>query len=235
MRIGALVLLRDGLAVQSYGWEVIRGLGRLQGVLDALDDYGCDEVAVIRPVRAQDTDTALAKDIAALERCSTMTPLSFGGGIRCARQLSLLQGLPVERLVLSSAFLERDDTLIEQASQTFGKQAIQCLLPVRRNGTHLEVFCPARGGFRLLTGESMTRIEALCNELILLDMTHEGTANSFDFTLLDAAGFPPERTLLSGGIGEQTIARAREARVAAVLLDNRMLHREHATLGYRHG
>ncbi len=235
MRIGAMVLLREGVAVQSYGWQLVRGLGRLQGVLDALDDYGCDEIAVIRPVRDSDTDTALAEDIHQLGQCSTMTPLSFGGGIRCAKQLSLLQELPVERLVLSSAVLKGERELIEQASQSFGKQAIQCLLPVRRHRQKIEVFCPAHGCFQPLSGQTLELIDALCNELILVDTTHEGVPNSFDFALLEALSFPRERTLLSGGIGTKTVAKAADSGVAAVLLDNRMLHREYATEAYRRG
>lgn len=234
MRIGAMVLLRNGRAVQSYGWQRMRDLGRLQGVLDALDDYGCDEIAIVRPVRDHDTDIALAADIDQLSHCSTMTPLSFGGGIRNAQHLSLLQGLPIERLVLSSAFLHGEWQLTEQASQLFGKQAIQCLLPARRNGRRLEVFCPASASFQALPSEVIELIAGLCNELILVDMANEGTPNSFDFALLDALRFPPERTLLSGGIGQETVAQAAAAGIAAVLLDNRMLHAEYATDGYRH-
>ena len=44
MRIGSTVLLIDRLCVQSYGWSRLRPLGVLQGVIDSLEEYHCDEV-----------------------------------------------------------------------------------------------------------------------------------------------------------------------------------------------
>ena len=134
MRIGSSVLLSGQCCVQSYNWSFLRPLGKLQTVVDELENFECDEIAIIRPVRKQDLLQDFAGDVDLLRRLKSMTPISFGGGIRSARHLQLIDGLPIERLILTSAFLSEDRTLLENAIRHFGRQSIQCLLPIVRVG-----------------------------------------------------------------------------------------------------
>ena len=106
MRVGSMVLLSEQHCVQSYEWGLMRPLGNFQSVLDSLEEYCCDEVAIIRPVRSNDSFKNFQRDIETLQKLKTMTPISFGGGIRTKEHLNILQGLPIERLVFSSMFLD---------------------------------------------------------------------------------------------------------------------------------
>ena len=47
-RIGASVIIKDQRAVQSYRWNVLRPLGEIQTVFSFLDEYECDEIAIMR-------------------------------------------------------------------------------------------------------------------------------------------------------------------------------------------
>ena len=109
--------------------NLIRPLGSLITVIEYLDNYGCDEISIIRPIRKKDNLDALKRDLEEIKLLKTMTPLCFGGGIRTIENLNLLRGLPIERLVLSSGFINTNKRMIKKAIELYGRQAIIAMLP----------------------------------------------------------------------------------------------------------
>ena len=100
MRVGASVILKNGLAVQSYGWDTLRPLGILSSVLSSLDEYECDEISVLRYARGQQSQTYFDVDTECLKNCVTSSPISFGGGIKTQKDLDVIRELPIERLAI---------------------------------------------------------------------------------------------------------------------------------------
>lgn len=234
MRVGSIVLLNTQRCVQSYNWEILRPLGELQGVLDSLEEYQCDEVAIIRPVRNQDTFEQFEADIQVLKRLKTMTPISFGGGIRSRKHLALLKDLPVERLVFSSAFLKKDNGLLDEAKSLFGHQAIQCLLPIRMAKEDRQVFCSENATFISTDEVDFSFIQAYANEIILFDIECEGEKNRFDFEFLSSVPIDNKKIIVSGGIGQESVRIANEKGVASVMIDNKVLHKEYSISSYKY-
>ncbi|PJC86304.1 hypothetical protein CSW98_08785 [Vibrio sp. HA2012] len=234
MRIGATVLLSEQQCVQSYEWNRVRPLGSLQGVLDSLEEYHCDEVTIIRPVRHDDTLLQFQQDIEVITALKTMTPISFGGGIRSVEHLKLFKDLPIERLVFSSAFLEKNRNLIVMANELFGRQAIQCLLPVAYRGSDVVVYHCSQRRFIPFSEIDIEFIDELANEVVLFDILHEGSRDKFDWALLEGVPFPFGKLIISGGVGEKTLHIARQKNLASVLIDNKVLHQEYSISGYKH-
>ena len=234
MRVGSTVLLSEQRCVQSYEWSLKRPLGSLQGVLDSLEEYHCDEVAIIRPVRANDSLKCFQQDIKVVQQLTTMTPISFGGGIRTIEHLNLLQDLPIERLVFSSLFLDNEEALISKAKDLFGHQAIQCLLPMMMREGEAYVYHSEHNVYIPFSSIDCAFISELANEIILFDIKHEGQNDCFDWLLLDSTPFTTKKIIISGGIGHQDIKKAAFKNVASVLIDNKILHQEYSILGYKH-
>lgn len=234
MRIGSTILLKEQLCVQSYGWNTIRPLGTLQGVLDSLEEYQCDEVAIIRPVRKNDTLNSFQEDIQVIKALKTMTPISFGGGIRSLEHLKLLQGLPIERIVFSSAFFEKKRELITVAIDLFGHQAIKCLLPVCYQQGEVHVYHSSIGSYIPLSTIDTQFIDELANEIVLFDTQHEGCNDQFDWSILPEVPFALDKLIISGGVGKKTQLIARQKNIASVLIDNKVLHQEYSILGYKY-
>jgi phosphoribosylformimino-5-aminoimidazole carboxamide ribonucleotide (ProFAR) isomerase len=234
MRIGSMVLLSEQNCIQSYKWKLKRPLGIIQGVLDSLEEYQCDEVAIIRPVRVNDSFADFQKDIEVVKKLSSMTPISFGGGVRTLEHLKLLQDLPIERLIFSSAFIEQNEKLILSAKNLFGHQAIQCLLPITRKGTEIWVYNSSKNNYTSLTSVDIQFINELANEVVLFDITHEGMSNSFDWSLLKNMPFDSKKIVVSGGIGKADIQKSQVNGIASVLIDNKILHQEYSISGYKH-
>ena len=239
MRVGANVLMREQRGVQSYNWSLQRPLGNLQWVIDELGAYECDEIAIIRPVKANDSLQTFKRDLSQLRRLKSLTPISLGGGLRDVQQLSLLQGLPIERLIFSSAFIENNESLIRSASQIFGRQSIQCLLPLKLNVNNLSIFHSAKAAYKNIDRLNLPFIDEFANEIIIYDTQHEGEYDTFDQRLLSTLqahhSFDYGKLIVSGGVGHNTVNWAMQKGLASVLIDNKALHAEYAIEGYKHG
>jgi len=234
MRIGSSIILLDGYCYQSYGWNTMRPLGKLQTVIDSLEEYQCDEIAVIRPVRDFDTIESFQKDISELMNINCMTPLSFGGGLRDIKQIDLLHDLPIERLIFSSAFIHKEDSeVIEYATHLYGHQAIQCLLPFSYIEGEVYIFSSKNNEFISLDSVDLNFIIKYANEIILLDTNNEGLHNEFVIDIIDKIKIDNNKILISGGIGKVSIKIAKNHDIASVLIDNKVLHNEFSIKGYK--
>ena len=100
----------------------MRPLGQLQNVLNHLDKYELDEICIVRPIR--NNDESFHSDIERIKKAKSSTPLAFGGGIRSMDDINFLEGLPIERFVVSSALFFDDIKLIERLHGKYGKQSI---------------------------------------------------------------------------------------------------------------
>jgi len=235
MRVGSTLLLKNKKCYQSYNWNSFRPLGSLQVAIDSLNEYGCDEVAIIRPVRDCDSLNLFSQDLDVLREMKTMTPICFGGGIRSPQHLELLEGLPVERLVFSSAFIESNHTLVDSARQLFGKQAIQCLLPIKLVSDNVYVYDSNKAKFIELNIVDLTLISELANEVVLYDTNNDGGHDSFDKSLIERLPIEKHKLVVTGGVGKSTIDWARREGLASVLIDNKVLHKEYSIRGFKNG
>ena len=235
MRIGSNILFYDSYCYQSYGWEKFRPLGRLQDVVSALESYECDEIAIIRPIRNNDTFKLFESDLNVIKSVNCMTPISFGGGLRDFRCIDMLHDLPIERLVFSSKFIDGSYDVIEYATRLYGHQAIQCLLPFRIIESRLEIFNSKINQYINSDCIDFKKIGILANEIVLFDSTNEGFDNKFDMKVFDFIDIDYKKIIVSGGAGRQTINSVKNYNIASVLIDNRVLHSEYSIKRYRNG
>ena len=235
MRVGCTLLLSEQKCVQSYKWNKIRALGSLQIAVDSIEEYGIDEIAIIRLIRSKDKIINFIKDLEIIENLKTMTPISFGGGIRTEEHLRLLKNLPIERLIFSSAFIQSDRNIIEKSQALFGSQAILCLLPIKTINNTIFVFNSSLEAFVNIDDLNIKFINDFSNEIILYDIDNEGEENKFDFQLINKLNFDVNKLIISGGIGRDSISLARNKGIASVLVDNKVLHKEFSVNFYKHG
>lgn len=235
MRVGSTLLLKNRKCYQSYDWKYLRPLGSLKIALDSLDEYECDEVAVIRPVRDNDSLNFFSQDLEVLREMRSMTPISFGGGMRSTQHLELLEGLPVERLVFSSAFININQVLLDYARQLFGNQAIQCLLPLKEVAEKVYVYDSCKAKFIEIDKIDLPLIDELANEVVLYDTNNDGGHDSFNKSLVERLPIERRKLVITGGVGKSTINWARREALASVLIDNKVLHKEYSIRSYKNG
>ena len=226
MRVGTTVLLKEGFCYQSYGWDILRPLGSLKHVLKFLDNYEVDEICIVRVNRDSDSFEKFKRDVDLVRGSISNSPLSFGGGIRSQKYLGLLDGLPIERIHFSSAFIKKQNQLISSAKDRFGSQAVVASLPIRINLGKLEVFNSSENKFQTLTNSILEFIKSNADEILIIDCIHEGETERFDFEIIEHLDFPTDRIIISGGIGVSTINHASSKGYASCLIENRVLHKE---------
>ena len=225
MRIGATLLFKDGHCFQSYGWHMLRPLGKLQNALDHLDKYEVDEICIIRPVREK--DRSFDSDVKRLKDAKSSTPLSFGGGIRSLANLELLDGMPVERFVVSSALFNEEIELIERVHSKYGKQSIVGFIPFSYK-EQLKVFNSSENCFQGVGSLNLTSLK-LCDEVVLHDCDSEGSFKGFNEVVVDQLEISQDKLIYSGGVSEMS----REPRLCihkpkSILIENKILHKENS-------
>ncbi|MFN8967222.1 MAG: HisA/HisF-related TIM barrel protein, partial [Pseudanabaena sp.] len=81
-RLIGVVTIKDGWAVQSFGYQRYLPLGKPECLIKNLDRWGADEILVQVIDRSRQK---IAPDFSLLERIGKLglsTPLIYGGGIR---------------------------------------------------------------------------------------------------------------------------------------------------------
>jgi phosphoribosylformimino-5-aminoimidazole carboxamide ribonucleotide (ProFAR) isomerase len=229
MRIGSLILFKNGYCYQSYGWNLLRPLGKLQNIVNHLDKYLVDDITIIRPVREDDNRSSFLSDLKELRHLKTSTPISFGGGIRNKNQLALLRDLPFERFVFSSNLFNNDNVLIDAATEQFGKQAIVGLIPFKVS-QEISVFNSQLNKF--VSFDQLRNTDS-CDEIILYDCKNEGFHHGFSSEIVEKIRLDPNKCVFAGGV--TNVAKSIKDLLffpKAICIENAVLHREFSKLNY---
>ena len=227
MRTGAIILFKNGYCYQSYGWKILRPLGKLQNVLDHLEEYQVDEISIIRPVRLNDSDDSFYSDLKVLSNLKTLTPISFGGGLFNYERIKASRTLPFERLIFSSQLFTKENDLIKRSSELLGRQAILGCLPFKFNNDNLNVFDSSENIFKPFNNLNLEQLD-LCDEILTYDTLNEGHKNFFDKRILENDYLKKRKLIVSGGIISKKNLKTSHLNIASVLIENRVLHKEYS-------
>ena len=223
MRISASLLLKNGFCYQSYRWQYLRPLGSLQNAVRMLEERQVDDISIIRYCRENQNQEEFVSDLELISNLDCITPLAFGGGIRDSEALKMVQQLPVERILLSSAYFEKNIVLLEEAMSMFGRQALIAVLPYRVCNNKIEYYHCSAEKF----GDcDLAFIDSHANEVMLYNTTQEGLAFSDFQENYDLFSINHSKLILSGGINHGFIKKVRNLNFASVCIDNSALHQQ---------
>jgi cyclase len=234
-RLAAVITVRRGIAVQSFGYSRHLPMGDPAVVAHTLDRWGADEI-ILNCIDRQEA----GPDYDLLERISRLglaTPLIYAGGIRSHGEGVQVVKMGADRVAIDALLRDKPDE-IHALSESLGAQGIIAALPVTMEGGQLlwrdyrrrrdEPLSPA-----LLETLAAGRI----SEAMLIDWKNEGSIGGFDPALIDAfpvAGMP---IIAFGGANEPALMRRVLGlpSVAAVAVGNNLSWREHAVQALKSG
>jgi cyclase len=229
-RLVGVITVRDGWAVQSFGYKRHLPLGRPEVLAENLDRWGVDEILLQCIDRSRH---GLGPDLALLERMTKRglsTPLTYQGGIRNVADGVAAVQAGAERIALDS--LLRDNPKEAAAlAEPLGAQALIAALPVARTAGTLKWLDHRNDRSTLIPPEVSAVLKSgAISELLLVDWRHEGEVNGFDETLLDEAGLPHLPLIVFGGLSEPAQLRRVLLRpnVVAAGVGHFLSWREHA-------
>lgn len=113
-------------------------------------------------------------------------PICYGGGITNIEDIERIINLGVEKVSISSAFLE-NPLLVTRANKKFGSQSIVICLDVKKSRFSRKYFASINNGNKLITKDLFPIIEQLeelgAGELIINSVEKDGMRSGYDLNL----------------------------------------------------
>jgi cyclase len=234
-RLIGVVTVRQGLAVQSFGYRRYLPLGRPEVLAENLDRWGADEILLQCIDRSA---SGHGPDFHVLQRVATIglsTPLIYSGGLRDYRDGVEVVRLGADRVVVD-ALLWAGSPEIERLARELGTQAVIGHMPVGVEGEVL-VWRDYRCGDvrKLVSSDCLDATLPWLSEVMLTDWVHEGSPAAFDESIPDL--FPRRNIplILFGGLSEpfQIQRVLQRDNVVAAAMGNFLSYREHAVQHFK--
>lgn len=234
-RLVGVVTVKNGWAVQSFGYRRYLPLGKPECLVENLDRWGADEILVQVIDRSA---TGLGPDFELLERLGALglgTPLIYAGGIRLISDGVKLIQLGADRIVVD-ALLHGDLLPVRGLSERLGAQALIASLPLSWQGKELEWLDYRSHTSAPISDEVLGLIQSgVISEALITDWQHEGSPDGFEQKLVEEFPLKDVPIIAFGGLSEheQMGALLQSPRVAAVAVGNFLSYREHAVQNYK--
>lgn len=184
-RIVAVIIIKEGIAVQSIGFQHYLPIGRPEIAIHYLNSWGIDEI-VILDITA--TANKIAPAIQPIQNYAShcQVPLAIGGGITQLSEIKQIIQAGADKVVLNSCLMTCPH-IIEEAAKHFGNQSIVVSLDVKRESNGLFQVYTHSG--KRATGfspqELALRAQNLgAGELLLNSIDRDGKKQGYDLDLI---------------------------------------------------
>ena len=197
----------NGRVVKGVRFVDIKDAGDPVELAARYDAEGADEL-VFLDITASHEGRDLILNVASRTAESVFIPLTIGGGVRSVQDVRRLLNAGADKVAINTAGVERP-TLIREAADEFGSQAIVLAIDARRR----EIACGDRSwevfvrGGRMPTGLDCLRwarmgCEMGAGEILLTSMDRDGTTDGYDIELTkQVSEAVPVPVIASGGAG----------------------------------
>ena len=235
-RLIAVITVKNGLAVQSFGYGRWLPMGKAEVLAVNYDRWGADEIVLQCIDRSS---RGLGPDLTLLERVAgkgLATPLVYSGGIRNADDARQVVGHGADRIIFD-ALLHDDVALASRLGDEIGTQAVIANLPLGIEGDELRWYDYRSRRTLPLCDDVRWAISNLAfSELMISDWQHEGYPLGFNERLTELLDVTVPK-ILFGGISDpaQAARLLQQDSVVAVAIGNFLSYREHAVQWFRNG
>ncbi len=233
-RVVVCLDVQDGRVVKGEQFVRLRDVGDPVALATRYEAEGADEI-VFLDISASSDERATLLDVARRTAERLFIPLTLGGGIRTADDVSLALRAGADKVSINSAAIARPAVLDESAAR-FGSQCVVASIDAKREGSGWRVY--ARGG-RTATDLDAVEWARECvahgaGEILLTSIDRDGTRAGYDLELTRAIAAAVEVPVVaSGGAGSSNDVRevlqeggADAALVAGMLHDGSTTVRE---------
>jgi cyclase len=228
-RLIGVVTVKNGWAVQSFGYRRYLPLGKPEVLVHNLDRWGADEILLQCIDRSH---PSVGPDFELLRKVSDLgisTPLIYSGGIRGREDALKVVSFGADRVMID-ALLKDAPADVEAVSRVLGLQAVIANLPIRNTPEGL-LLLDYRSGHEMPLAEAVKLMPLdWISELMLTDWCHEGHSEAFSTSLLAASDLLSKPLICFGGISSAHQIRAlfENDRVVAIGGGNSLNYKEHA-------
>ncbi len=201
-RIVVCLDVQGGRVVKGEQFIHLRDVGDPVDLATRHEAEGADEI-VFLDISATSDERAMLLDVARRTAERLFIPLTLGGGIRSADDVSLALRAGADKVSINSAAVDRPAVLGESAAR-FGSQCVVASIDAKRDGN----------GWRVYThgGRTRTELDAVewaracvahgAGEILLTSIDRDGTRSGYDLDLTRAVSTAVNVPVVaSGGAG----------------------------------
>lgn len=234
-RFIGVITVRQGLAVQSFGYNRYLPIGRPEVLLENLDRWGADEI-LLQCIDRSGSDSGPDFDL--LERVGGLglsTPLVYAGGLRSAEDAAKTINMCADRVMFDALLRDRPDE-VYRAGRQLGAQALIACLPLTRTEEGVYWHDYRTGEDELLSANILEMLETgIVSEALVIDWMHEGMPRGFDPNLLTFGQSEKVPLLAFGGISDPQMASElfEDPRLDAVAIGNFLSYGEHVVQDFK--
>ena len=212
-RLIPMVLLRDGVVVQSKRFKRYQRLGNPVTIVERLTDWAADELIYLDIGNQAKYDLG-RDDLNAANRGTLLEilgdiskacfmPLTFGGGIRTIDDVAERLAVGADKVAINTAAIE-DPAFITRCAKEFGSQCVVVSIDAKSSGDGYEVY---GGRGKVPSGKTPDRWAAEAEsrgagEILINSIDRDGRGDGYDLDLVggvvDAVGVP---VIAAGGVG----------------------------------
>ena len=234
-RLVGVVTVKDGWAVQSFGYHRYLPLGKPECLVENLDRWGADEILVQVIDRSKNDFEPDFQLLEKLGKLGLETPLIYAGGVRSeADGVELIQ-LGADRIVVD-ALLHDNLAVVRDLSERLGAQALIASLPLSWKDDGIKWFDYRYKTSTQISNEVLGLIQSgIISEVLVSDCEHEGMPGGFEQKLVEKFPLKDVSIIAFGGISkpEQMRALLECSGVAAVAIGNFLSYQEQAIQKYK--
>ncbi len=216
-RVAAVLLVRDGIVVQSIGFQKYLPIGKPEIAVEHLNRWGIDEIVMLDISAQKLADVRLDQSVAHVAPYC-LVPLAVGGGIRSVDHIRDVIKSGADRVVLNTSVFD-DPKLIERAAERFGTQCIIAAIDAAPStDTAYDTFVDGGGRRTGLSPKDMARRaeDHGAGEILIQAIHRDGSKLGYDLELVaDVAGAVSVPVIALGGVGTP-VHMAEAARVPGV-------------------
>lgn len=183
-RIVAVILVKDGVVVQSIGFRKFLPIGSPEIALEFLTSWGIDEIIYL-DISASKENLSPNYDLIRKSARKCYVPLTVGGGIRNTSQVSELMNAGADKVSVNQASLN-DFKLISKIASLYGNQCVVASVDVLKTENGYKVYDYIS---KKPTAESpIERVKKLsengAGEIFLNSVNRDGSYLGYDIDLI---------------------------------------------------
>lgn len=239
-RLIPVVIIKDGLVVQSYDFNKYLPIGKPKFIIEYLSEWESDEIIVIdidASLQQRPVNKELIDEISKI----VTVPLTIGGGINSLEIAELYFKNGADKISINSLFLDNKFDLINKISEEYGSQSIVLSLDFfYKNDAH-EYFLYDYRKKNITTLDLDSTINLISKniqvgELLINSINRDGSKMGYDINLFERITKKIVKPILALG-GANTLNHFLEIStnnlITGLCAGNVFLHSEHSVELFR--
>ena len=228
-RLIGCILVRNQIAVQSFGFRHYLPIGKPEIVAEFLNRWGVDEIVLLdmdASPEGRSPNLKMVQEVAA----KIFTPLTVGGGVSSLSDFQALLHAGADKVSVNTA-LTKSPELLREAAECAGSQCVIASIDAQFSDAGYRT--RDLTGFDSLLVEDAARLaeEMGAGEILLNSVAHEGSRNGFDLPLINqVCALTSIPIIAMGGAGHpmHVVDVMQIESVSAVAIGNMFHHSEHS-------